>query len=698
MPSTFLLPTEYRPDIDGLRALAVLSVLIYHLCASCLPGGFVGVDIFFVISGFVVSGSLAHAPTNSFPRFVAFFYARRLTRIAPALLGVLFFTVLLSTLLVPRAWLSEFSERTARYAFFGLSNWVMQTNADTYFAPRAEFNPYTHTWSLGVEEQFYLAFPFLFFAWAVSGRRAGLHHIASLALGLLGLAALANAVYSTGATPTEAFYSIFSRFWELAVGVLLYQLSADRAARAVPGPLRRLARYLPWLGLGLIVISLIWVDATHFPWFWALPPVLGTALLIGGAGAGAHPVRHMLARKLPVWIGKRSYSLYLWHWPVFVLLRWTWGLESLLTRGVALGMALALTLLSYRWIEQPIRHSARFARRPAWQRIVVLVLALLLGWKLCTYMLAAHDRLNLGVVARQAALWYDTDRMPPGLLAPVASTRHCEPEFGYRNLEGGLVIGYAPQHCEAALPGTGRQLFVVGDSHATAYMPMLDQLSAEMGVNVNIYTYPSCPFLDFRLSNRHRGAGCQQFTLAAASDIRQQAHPGDIVFLASLRQPRFSDQWTRFDEKQVLANEASAFAQQFRDEAAQEAGPLLQGFTDAGLQVLLDAPKPVFRSPTFRCVDWFTRANPVCAGGLTLQRDQALALREPVLTTMQALAAQRPNVRIWDAFPLLCPGATCSAMLDNKPLFFDGDHVSAYGNAYLFPAFRAQVRSLWDGP
>ena len=254
-----------------------------------------------------------------------------------------------------------------------------------------------------------------------------------------------------------------------------------------------------------------------------------------------------------------------------------------------------------------------------------------------------------------------------------------------------------PQQCNAAQAGAGRQLFVVGDSHATAYMPMLDQLSAELGVGVQIYTYPSCPFLDFRLSNQHRGPGCQQFTQAAASDIRQRAHPGDIAFLASLRQPRFSDQWTRFDEKQVLANEASASAQQFREEAAQEAGPLLQGFAESGLQVLLDAPKPVFRSPTFRCVDWFTRSNPVCAGGLTLERDQALALREPVLANMRALAAQQPEVRIWDAFPLLCPGPTCSAMLDNKPLFFDGDHVSAYGNAYLFPAFRAQVRSLWDG-
>ena len=184
--------TDYRADIDGLRAVAVLSVMLYHLSAHWLPGGFVGVDIFFVISGFVVSASLTHAPSDRFHRFVAFFYARRLLRIGPALVLVLLTSVLAASLFIPRAWLSEFNERTALYAFFGLSNWVLQTNADTYFAPRAEFKPYTHTWSLGVEEQFYLAFPFLFFAWvklrdSKRGRVAATAALALLGHGAVGV-------------------------------------------------------------------------------------------------------------------------------------------------------------------------------------------------------------------------------------------------------------------------------------------------------------------------------------------------------------------------------------------------------------------------------------------------------------------------------------------------------------------------------
>jgi len=153
---------QYRPDVDGLRAIAVLSVMIYHLNSAFLPGGFVGVDVFFVISGFVVTSSLVAGRSASLPAFVGEFYARRLARIVPALVLALVVSAFAATLFIPEAWLSSLSERTAQYAFFGLSNWVMQANSDFYFAPRAEFNPYVQTWSLGVEEQFYLISSYTF--------------------------------------------------------------------------------------------------------------------------------------------------------------------------------------------------------------------------------------------------------------------------------------------------------------------------------------------------------------------------------------------------------------------------------------------------------------------------------------------------------------------------------------------------------
>ncbi|GAA5238885.1 hypothetical protein BMMON2_17070 [Burkholderia mallei] len=163
--------TAYLPYIDGLRAWAVLSVMLYHLDARWLPGGFAGVDIFFVISGFVVSVSVANRGPMSLGPFLLFFYARRMRRILPALVAALLATALVSTLFIPASYLSDRNRTTGLLAFFGLSNVILGAPGGDYFSPKAEFNPYTHTWSLGVEEQFYLLFPLLFHAWRAGGKR-----------------------------------------------------------------------------------------------------------------------------------------------------------------------------------------------------------------------------------------------------------------------------------------------------------------------------------------------------------------------------------------------------------------------------------------------------------------------------------------------------------------------------------------------
>src|SRR5690625_4326037 len=155
----------YVPAIDGLRAIAVLAVLIYHLDAAFLPGGFAGVDVFFVISGYVVARSLVSRSGESFGQFLMGFYSRRIRRIVPALILCLLVTALFTVLFIPDSWLSSTTHQVGLYAFFGLSNFALVWFQDDYFSPRAEFNPFVHTWSLGVEEQFYFVFPLLIFLW-----------------------------------------------------------------------------------------------------------------------------------------------------------------------------------------------------------------------------------------------------------------------------------------------------------------------------------------------------------------------------------------------------------------------------------------------------------------------------------------------------------------------------------------------------
>lgn len=684
----------YRSDIDGLRAVAVISVILYHLSARWLPGGFVGVDIFFVISGFVVSASLVRAPRDRFHYFVAFFYARRLARIGPALVLVLVTTAMVATLFIPRAWLSGFSEKTAIYAFFGLSNWAMQNNADTYFAPRAEFNPYTHTWSLGVEEQFYLVFPFLFFAWVTLRERKSAQMLTTALLAMLGLASFIASVYATRSAPATAFYSIFCRFWELAVGILLYKLSAQSQGARV-GAASLLASALPWLGIAAIIITFAFGNASAFPWFWAVPPVLGAACVIGGYRAAvAHPLRRMLGHPACLWIGKRSYSLYLWHWPVFVVLRWTIGLDDVFTRVIALAVSSALAALSYRWVELPIRHHAGLLRRAPILRITVMLAMIIAGWGVTRTLFSQQQALSLSTVSRHADDWYVSHLMPRALLPQAQYPRRCETSMEFRALAGGQVISYVPLSCDANTVKVEQRLIVIGDSHATAYLPMLDQLSAETGMRISVFTFPGCGFLDLRLPMHvGRGPGCLEFSQAATQDIRSSAKAGDVVFLASLRQPRFSDQWAAFNEADVLVAAQSDLAKQWLQQSRDEASALLQPLLASGLTVLFDAPKPLFRSPAFRCSDVFNAANPICRGGLTQPREALKTLRAPVVANLAALAAQWSQVRIWDPFPLLCPNDTCSAIEAGRPLFFDGDHLSAYGNARLYPEFRDVVLS-----
>lgn len=698
-------PTRYRADIDGLRALAVLSVMLFHLNAQLLPGGFVGVDIFFVISGFVVSAAMAQAPSLPLRRFIAYFYARRLLRIVPALVLVLLLSVVIATLLIPRAWLSSLSQKTALYAFFGLSNWVLQNNTDSYFSPRAEFNPYTHTWSLGVEEQFYLIFPLLFFAWVRLRANGHARVAAASVFALLGVLSLGACYWATTHQPQAAFYGIAFRFWELAVGVLLFQLTAQHAEPVSPrsGFSSALDMALPWLGVLAIVGSFLYANTSQFPWFWALPPVLGTAWVIGSYSADTtHPVRRFLALPIAVWLGKRSYSLYLWHWPVFVLFRWTVGLEDALTRLCATALSVVLATLAYRFIELPIRHHPKINKLSSARRIVLMLAVVGLTSVCARVVLKYQDKLSISTVARHADAWYVTGRMPASLIDPAVSTRHCQVETTQRALAGGGVTSILPRFCRAPVTSNAStlhqakgRLSVLGDSHAMAYAPLLEQLSAETGLTIQIYSYPGCSFLDLRFPmTQVLSPECLRFTEVVSAEVAQSAKPGDVLFLASLRQPRFSDQWAAFDAEAVLAQERSETYQQLSKQASEEAITRLQPVLDAGVGVLFDAPKPVFFAPPFRCVDFYNQSNPVCKGGLRHSKAALQALRARVLASMQALARQHPGITLWDSFPLLCPDTQCQAIRDGQPLFFDGDHLSAYGNATLYPHFRDQLSAL----
>lgn len=373
--------TQYRPDIDGLRAFAVLSVVAFHAFPRLLRGGFVGVDVFFVISGYLISLILIGGlKKGSFSFFE--FYARRARRIFPALVLVLSVSLIVGWFALHAHEFRELGKHVLGGAGF-VSNLVYWTEAG-YFDKSAEEKPLLHLWSLGIEEQFYLVWPLILWAaWKCRlGVRTPLLVCAILSLGLN--------LYQVRLDVTAGFYSPLTRFWELLCGAALAWLhSWDRQTRYLGAARSRFVPDSNWLagaGLLLLVFSVVLINRRlSFPGVWALPPVLGATLVIA-AGPGAWINRVLFSNRLAVWIGLISFPLYLWHWPILVFQRiLVHGEPSVWARLGAVLTSVGLAWATYRFIERPVR-----TRKPG-QRGTALIVLLVAVCGVLGFLVYQHD-------------------------------------------------------------------------------------------------------------------------------------------------------------------------------------------------------------------------------------------------------------------------------------------------------------------
>jgi peptidoglycan/LPS O-acetylase OafA/YrhL len=369
--------TTYRSDIDGLRAVAVLAVLAFHALPQVLPGGFIGVDIFFVISGYLISSILYSNLANQQLSLLDF-YSRRIRRIFPALITVFIASFLMAWYFFYADEFINLGRHMISSAAF-IQNWMLASESG-YFDTSAEIKPFLHLWSLGVEEQFYIIWPLLLWgAWKL--------RINLLKLTLVCLAASFswNIYELYFAQSTIAFYLPQVRFWELLIGAVLAYIHLNPASSSVS------SRYISTIGLAnenvrsmigaiLLLLSFFFINNQKvFPGFWAILPTLGAVLLIS-AGPNAILNRSFLSNPLAVWIGKISYPLYLWHWVLLVYLR---ILEpdlfaKLKFRLLALALAFLLSWLTYRFIEKPLRFGA-YGKSKTWFLIAVMLGIMLLG-------------------------------------------------------------------------------------------------------------------------------------------------------------------------------------------------------------------------------------------------------------------------------------------------------------------------------
>lgn len=663
-------------SIDGLRAISILLVLVYHVNASYMPGGFVGVDIFFVISGFVVARSVHGHGAASLRTFALFFYRRRAARIVPALVFFLLLFAVASAVIIPITPGTARLDAIGVAAFFGLSNVALWHFAGDYFAPASGLNVFTHTWSLGVEEQFYLVFPFVAFfmlaATALTSRRAR-GAVAVLAAAVI--VSFVLAAWLSGAAPDFAFFMLPTRLWELGAGVLLFVALTWRGGVPQPGSGWIPAALLP-VAAGLLVLAAVGTDASWFPVPWALPAVMFAVLAL--ATVTLWPSSHlarMLALPAFVQLGRISYSLYLSHFGIIVLLRWTTGMEDFRAQAAAVVLSFALALVSFRFVEMPFRQGVRLR---GWRDGSVVMAAagvLVVSALAATATFQLRPQISASATV-QAAIWD-----PQGDAVHVDGD--CRVVREKTNLPGGWRIDFHSEGC-AAEAGAAR-MAVMGDSHAAAYDTLVQRAAAASGAHATIYIKQGCPFFKFSVlrPNPEEGA-CAEFRRAVLAELERDLGAGDILFMPSLRTERFDP----FDGTGILETEAMDHA--FGPEDIVEADRLraeLAGILDNGVRIVLEAPKPVFRTTVYRCVDWFTASNPVCADGFEIPRAELELRRSRTLQMQEHFVATTPGTSLWDPFPVLCPGADCSAMDGNQPLFYDSDHLSRHGNLVLLPYF-----------
>ena len=350
--SSFSPVARYRPDIDGLRALAVVPVIFFHAGLPLFSGGFVGVSVFFVISGYLMASMIGEGLARGDFSF-ADFYERRARRIFPALFVVLVFCTIVAVAVVPPRLFRDFGVTLVATVLFA-SNIAFWWKSANYFDAPTEWNPLLHTWSLAVEEQFYILFPvFLVLIWRFGWRaRWGLTALAAAV-------SLALSIWGTANAPTATFYLLPTRAWELLLGALV---ALAMRPRDPDGPVTTTS---PWmtrasgvLGLALVLVSLFWFDREMaFPGAAALVPTVGAALLIHSGRDAGSPAARLLGLPPFTFVGRISYSLYLWHWPLFVFAEkyYLAGAPSLLHKTIVIALSCVAAYLSWRWVEQPFR-------------------------------------------------------------------------------------------------------------------------------------------------------------------------------------------------------------------------------------------------------------------------------------------------------------------------------------------------------
>ena len=659
----------YRPDIDGLRAVAVIVVVGFHAWPRTFSGGFIGVDVFFVISGYLISGLVLKGLTEEKFSF-AEFYARRIKRIFPALMLVLATSAVLGWFILWAQFYAQLGRHIAAAVAFVL-NFVLWHESG-YFDTDAVYKPLLHLWSLSIEEQFYLVWPAVLL---LAFRRA--YNIVVVTL-LIAVVSFSLNVTLVEAHPAATFFLPFTRVWELMLGSLLASLELMPGwAGVVPATKTRRGRLVRdiagWSGAAMIAVALAMLSPrSAFPGWWALLPTLGTVLIVV-AGAEAAFNRRVLAWQPMVSIGLISYPLYLWHWPLLSFAQLTsfddpprWERE-VLVYGALVVLSFILAWLTYRLLEHPIRASRRMAR-PAAALVAVAIAIGGVGFSI--------DRVGgLPSRAADATGLFQSDSDPNFWNAFYDHAVTCGP------VNGNSAIAYLCQSAPAAAP----KIALIGDSHANALYPGL--VEALPGANVLYLRSCAFPLVGLIESNRPFNGYCP------TSTSEQQ-----VAYLAGINSLETVIFAFRGPLYLLGKGFGSAPAEREHDVVLEAADNRQRGLTQAQL----------FSFGVSGSIDVFERANkrvvmvldnPELGFDITdcifdkpfhpkltdcrIPRSAVEARQQEYRAAIDGLRLRHPNLVVFDTLPLFCDEQFCYGIKDHHVIYQDNNHIGIYGSRLI---------------
>ena len=650
-------PKNYRRDIDGLRAIAVFSVVAYHAGLTLFHGGYVGVDIFFVISGYLIGAHVYKDVLHD--RFsIAAFYQRRAKRILPALFVVLLFCYVMSLLVLDASELKTFGEYAV--ATVGSASNILAWLKASYFAAGADQNPLLMTWSLGVEEQFYVIFPLLMLFFGRMGR-SKLYYatitVIALSLGLSIFGLLKN--------PTATFYLLPTRAWELAVGILLAVHETDRPAEKLYAS-GRFANLTGLLGLALLLYPIFfYTETTPFPGLTAAVPVLGSALILISPGGWVN--RFLLSSKPFVFLGLVSYSWYLWHWPLLSFARIAADQPISRVAASLIGLAsLGIAWLSYRFVEQPFRKSvtpiAPLLRKYAVLCVLMLMPGLALiamkGWPQRFPQLAAVERKS-GIAPDDICL------VDYGVSSPNLS-KHCVPKDDARD---GVAL--------------------LGDSHAGALGEALREMTGAQSLKFYQLTKSSCPPLEgvTRLMPNHPGHAreCATYNAKALEIVRNDPHIKTVVIAGYWSVP-FAEE-SSGSRYQRIGQTVPATHDQSVQNLSRGLSDIIADLRASGKRVLVVKDDPLFAFDPVRRLRWsmipvrgmMARIlMPGTNADGSVPRNEILSGNADMAeaTVVQAVGT---SATLFDLKKNLCDAQSCVYYAGNELLYADPQHLSIAG-------------------